>query len=122
MTPRQRTNLEQEARNLRSKFLRTLEALEQRRHVMFNLKMQAKRHAAPISYTSLALILAGVGGVALIVRRRNTPEYKLKKAWGQTRKAIDKTLDQSVHALAINMGSLRKYWKKNLAKDLAQLM
>jgi len=119
----QRADLREEAANLREKFARTLSALDQRRHDMFDFRMQAKRHAKPLSLTGVGILLATAGGIALLVRRsHNTPEYKLRKAWNQTRKVLDHTVDQSVDALNDNMVALKKYWKKNLSKELSHLI
>jgi hypothetical protein len=118
-----RDYLEREAELLRERFARTLAALDQRRHEMFNFRLQAKRHMKPISLTGVGLTLAAVTGVALLVRRHhNTPEYRLRQAWFKTRKALDKTVDQSLDAFNHNMMSLKKYWKKTVPRDLYGLL
>jgi hypothetical protein len=88
---------------------------------MFNLGLQAKRHSTP-SLIGVGLVLATIGGITLLVRRRHdTPEYKLRQAWFKTRKALDKTVDQSLAAFNSNMAGLKKHWRKSVPRDLREL-
>ena len=60
-------NLRQTASRARDRLARTLDALDRRRHDIFNIKGQLHKHAVPLVLVSAgtALVLAGSGAVAL---------------------------------------------------------
>jgi hypothetical protein len=81
----QRSRLERRANVIRSRLLRTIDALDNRRHQVQEIGHHAKRLAAPIGASLLGFVALGLGTTfairALVERRRERSfTYRLSKA------------------------------------------
>jgi hypothetical protein len=74
----QRTRLERRANVIRSRLLRTIDALDKRRHQVEEIGHQAKRLAMPVGAAFVGMVLLSAGSV-LVVRAlvRNRRERRL---------------------------------------------
>jgi hypothetical protein len=81
----QRSRLERRANVIRSRLLRTIDALDNRRHQVQEIGHHAKRLAAPVGASLIGFVAIGVGTTfavrALLERRRERSfTYRLSKA------------------------------------------
>lgn len=81
----QRSRLERRANVIRSRLLRTIDALDNRRHQVQEIGHHAKRLAAPVGASLLGFVAIGVGTTfairALLERRRERSfTYRVSKA------------------------------------------
>lgn len=81
----QRSRLERRANVIRSRLLRTIDALDNRRHQVQEIGHHAKRLAAPVGASLIGMVAIGVGTTfairALMERRRERSfTYRLSKA------------------------------------------
>ena len=81
----QRARLERRANVIRSRLLRTIDALDNRRHQVQEIGHHAKRLAAPVGASLIGMVAIGVGTTfairALMERRRERSfTYRLGKA------------------------------------------
>jgi hypothetical protein len=81
----QRSRLERRANVIRSRLLRTIDALDNRRHQVQEIGHHAKRLAAPVGASLIGMLAVGVGTTfairALMERRRERSfTYRLSKA------------------------------------------
>ncbi len=63
-----RDQVERKADLLRERLLRTIDLLDQRRHIARDVRGRARRHPAVVMFGGAALALAAYGAVALAVR------------------------------------------------------
>ena len=88
----QRSRLERRANVIRSRLLRTIDALDNRRHQVQEIGHHAKRLAAPVGASLIGMVAIGVGTTfairALMERRRERSfTYRLSKALAPLRQA-----------------------------------
>lgn len=81
----QRSRLERRANVIRSRLLRTIDALDNRRHQVQEIGHHAKRLAAPVAGSVVGALVIGAGAIfairALVERRRERDfSYRLAKA------------------------------------------
>lgn len=81
----QRSRLERRANVIRSRLLRTIDALDNRRHQVQEIGHHAKRLAAPVGASLIGFVALGLGTTfairALVERRRERSfTYRLSKA------------------------------------------
>jgi capsule polysaccharide export protein KpsC/LpsZ len=74
-----RDQVEQKANLLRERLLRTIDALDERRHTMLSVRGQAERHRAGLEVIGAGLALLGGVGVALAVHRMRTRDERLRR-------------------------------------------
>jgi hypothetical protein len=77
-----RDDLARQANQVRTKLLRTVEQLDQRRHDALDLRLQMKRHFRQLAVSGGVLMLAAVGAAALLVQRVATAaERRRRNRW-----------------------------------------
>ncbi len=64
-----RDALLREANEVRSKLLRTVEQLDQRRHDAFDVKLQLQRHVRQLALVGGVVVIATAAAVTLVVQR-----------------------------------------------------
>jgi hypothetical protein len=84
--------IEQEIVGLRSELGDLLGELDRRRREMLDLRLQARRHAAPAALTALALAAAAAGAVAVSVRRGRRRQAAMAAAGESGRAAAEPTV------------------------------
>jgi hypothetical protein len=62
--------LQRDVENIRSDLDRLVGELDHRRHELFDLRLQLRRHALPIGLAAAALVVGGGAVALLLVRRR----------------------------------------------------
>jgi hypothetical protein len=88
-----RSRLERRANVIRSRLLRTIDALDNRRHQVQEIGHHAKRLAAPIGASVIGMVAIAVGTTfairALVERRRERSfTYRLSKALAPLRREV----------------------------------
>jgi ABC-type phosphate transport system permease subunit len=77
-----RDDLAREANQVRTKLLRTVEQLDQRRHEALDLRKQVQEHVRQLTVAAGVLMLLVAGGVALVVHRVSTgAERRRRYRW-----------------------------------------
>ena len=81
----QRSQLEQRANLIRSRLLRTIDALDKRRHHVQELRHQAKRLAMPVGAAFVGMVLLSAGTVLVVraivnSRRERRLGYRIARA------------------------------------------
>lgn len=77
-----RDDLARQANQVRTKLLRTVEQLDQRRHEAFDLKLQMQRHFRQLAVAGGLLLVATAASVALVVERVTTAaERRRRNRW-----------------------------------------
>jgi hypothetical protein len=77
-----RDDLAREANQVRTKLLRTVEQLDQRRHDALDLRRQVQQHVRQLTLAAGVVILAVAGGVAVVVHRVATAaERRRRNRW-----------------------------------------
>ncbi len=83
-----RQELAREANEVRSRLLRTVERLDQRRHDTFDLRIQLERHVRQVAVVGALLVVATAGAVALVVHRIATAAQRRRRdRWRLARRA-----------------------------------
>ncbi len=74
-----RDDLARQANQVRTKLLRTVEQLDQRRHDALDLRVQMQRHFRQLVIAGGVLVLATAGAVALVVERVATAAQRRRR-------------------------------------------
>lgn len=74
-----RQELAREANEVRTKLIRTVERLDQRRHEATDLRLQLERHMRQVVVVGAAFLLGTAGAVALVVHRVTTSAQRRRR-------------------------------------------
>ncbi|KYF67043.1 hypothetical protein [Sorangium cellulosum] len=75
----QREEFERKADELRDRLLHTIEAIDQRRHAILDVKTQVRRHGAGVVTGGLMLVLMGGAAVISVVREARARDARLRR-------------------------------------------
>ncbi|WP_438025208.1 hypothetical protein [Sorangium sp. So ce233] len=75
----QREEFERKADELRDRLLHTIEAIDQRRHAILDVKTQVRRHGAGVVTGGLMLVLMGGAAVISAIREARARDARLRR-------------------------------------------
>lgn len=94
LSPRENTRqLDGEVAILREELARLVAELDRRRHELFNVRLQARRHALGAALTGVGLLSAASGFVWLQTWRTRRRQSRLAQA-GRLREAVSRMIDR----------------------------
>ena len=85
--------LQDDIEKIRGKLGGMVSELDHRRHDLFDVRKQLRRHAVPLALAGLALVGLAIGGAALAARRRRRREG-LGARLGRLRRALARMIDK----------------------------
>ncbi|WP_433930843.1 hypothetical protein AB3662_42540 [Sorangium cellulosum] len=75
----QREEFERKADELRDRLLHTIEAIDQRRHALLDVKTQVRRHGAGVVTGGLMLVLMGGAAVISVIQEARARDVRLRR-------------------------------------------
>ncbi|KYF62348.1 hypothetical protein BE11_45565 [Sorangium cellulosum] len=75
----QREEFERKADELRDRLLHTIEAIDQRRHALLDVKTQVRRHGAGVVTGGLMLVLMGGAAVISVIQEARARDARLRR-------------------------------------------